>query len=127
MKTILVDAVYTFIIVGTGIFKDMHKLLETYANRKIILTNANYEKFKEYGIDKMPYELFTLKHNPEKTDPEYFRILLKHFNLQSKDVIYFEHNIEAIKSAESVGIVSYHYDENKKDLAKLKDFIDKNI
>ncbi len=70
MKTILVDAVDTFVIEGEGIFREMHDLLETFPNRKIILTGANDEQFKEFGLDKMPYEVFTLKHNPEKTDPE---------------------------------------------------------
>ena len=41
MKTILVDAVNTFVIKGDGIFKEMSELLEQYPNRKIILTNAD--------------------------------------------------------------------------------------
>ena len=127
MKTILVDAVDAFVIEGQGIFKEMHDLLETCQNRKIILTGANDEQFKEFGLDKMPYELFTLKHNPDKTDPKYFEEMFKHFNLKPEDVIYFEHNPDAVKSAESVGITSYHYDENKKDLQSLKEFLDNNL
>ena len=71
MKTILIDAVYCFIKSDDcpQIFQEMYKLLETFPNRKIILTGADDEKFKEFGLDKMPYEVFTLKHNPEKTDP----------------------------------------------------------
>ena len=38
MKTILVDAVHTFVIKGEGVFEEMHALLEEYKNRKIILT-----------------------------------------------------------------------------------------
>ncbi len=72
MKIILVDAVDAFVIESEGIFKEMHDLLETFPNRKIILTGANDEQFKEFGLDKMPYEVFTLKHNPEKTNPKYF-------------------------------------------------------
>jgi FMN phosphatase YigB (HAD superfamily) len=75
----------------------------------------------------MPYEVFTLKHNPEKTDPKYYEIMLEHFNLKSAEVIYFEHNEEAVKSARSVGINSYHYDMQTKDLASLKKFIDNNL
>lgn len=86
MKTILVDAVDTFVIEGEGIFQEMYKLLETYPNKKIILSNANDE-----------------------------------------DVIYFEHNEEAVKSAQSVGITSYHYDKDKKDLIALKNFLDNNL
>lgn len=72
MKTILVDAVDAFVIEGKGVFTEMYDLLETYPNRKIILTGANDEQFKEFGLDTMPYEVFTLKHNPEKTDPKYY-------------------------------------------------------
>jgi len=46
MKTILVDAVQVFIIKGEGIFKEMYDLLETFPNKKIILTGANDEQFK---------------------------------------------------------------------------------
>jgi len=49
MKTILVDAVDAFVIEngnGFEIFPEMHDLLETYPNRKIILTGANDEQYK---------------------------------------------------------------------------------
>ena len=127
MKTVLVDAVDAFVIEGEGIFKEMHSLLETFPNRKIILTGANDEQFKKFGLDKIPYEVFTLKHNPEKTDQKYFETLLKHFGLSKDEVIYFEHNPEAVKSAESVGIKSYHYDQEKKDLVALKSFLTENL
>lgn len=130
MKTILVDAVDCFIIEQEskfGIFQDMYKLLENYPNRKIILTGATDDKLKFYSLDNVPYEVFTLKHNPEKTNPEYYNILLKKFNLNEKEVIYFEHNIDAVKSAQSVGINTYFYDNDKKDLKNLKKFLDENL
>jgi len=127
VKTILVDAAGTFVIEGVGIYQPLYKLLEEYPNRKIILTNANDEQLVEFGLTNLPYDLYTLKHNPNKTDPEYFRKMLKNYNLNTKDVIYFEHSQEAVISAESVGIISYYYDPDKKDLATLKQFIDKNI
>lgn len=127
MKTILVDAVDAFVIEGQGIFKNMYDLLETYPNRKIILTGANDEQYKEFGLDRMPYEVFTLKHNPEKTNPEYFETLLKQLSLANEDVVYFEHNSDAVKSAQSVGIISFHYDPDKKDLGALKAFLDKSL
>ncbi len=127
MKTILVDAVDAFVIEGQGIYKPMHKLLEEYQNRKIILTGANDQQFVEFGLDKVPYEVFTLKHNPEKTDPEYYKTMLAHFNLHPKDLVYFEHNPKAVDSARSVGINSYFYDFDKKDLDALKKFLDENL
>lgn len=127
MKTILVDAVYTFVSDQGEIFQEMFDLLEKYPNKKIVLTNAGDEKWSQYGLDRMPYEVFSLKHNPDKPDPIYFQKLLEHFNLSKDDVIYFEHNPEAVKSAESVGIKSYHYDQDKKDLEALNNFLSQNL
>ena len=126
MKIILVDAIYAFVIEGQGMFRQMYELLETYPNRKIILTGANGDRFIEYGLDKMLYEVFTLANNPPKSDPTYYKKMLEYFGLTKDDVIYFENNPDAVKSAQSVGIVTYWYDPNKKDLEALKFFLDKN-
>lgn len=127
MKTILVDAVYCFVSDAGEIFQEMYNLLEGYPNRKIILTGANDEQFKKFGLDRMPYEVFTLKHDPEKTDPAYFEKMLENFGLDKDGAIYFEHNPEAVKSAESVGIISYYYDHEEKNLSKLRDFLETNL
>lgn len=131
MKTILVDAVNTAIIENESgeyvKFTELFDLLETYQNPKLIVTNANDEQMVKFGLNNVPYQVFTMKHNPDKPDPVYFKTLLEQYNWQSDDVIYFEHNPDAIKSAESVGIVSYNYDKQAKDLIKLKEFLDKNI
>lgn len=127
MKTILVDAINGLILEGGTVFQAMHALFETYPNRKIVLTGANDEQFKKFNLDKSPYEVFTLKHNPEKTDPTYFTTLLEHYHLTADDVIYFEHNADAMYSAESIGIKSYFYDHTKEDLVALKQFVDANL
>ncbi|MCD4694583.1 hypothetical protein K8R62_04475 [bacterium] len=127
MKTILVDAINAFIIKGEGIFQDMYKLLEKYPNDKIILTGANKEEMDKFNLHNLPYKLFTLKHNPEKTDPQYCKTMLNNYNLKANDVVYFEHNIEAVKSAESIGIETLFYNKDKKDLDKLKKFLDETL
>jgi len=127
MKTILVDAINGLVLEDGTLFQEMHQMLEQYPNNKIVLTGANDEQFKEFNLDEVPYTVFTLKHNPEKTDPAYFETLLSKFNLKPDDVIYFEHNAEAVKSAESVGIKTYFYDHTKMDLDALKKFIDANL
>jgi HAD superfamily hydrolase (TIGR01509 family) len=127
MKTILVDAINAFVIKEEGIFEEMHKMLEQYPNRKIILTGANDEQMELFGLNNMPYEVFTLKHDPEKTDPTYYEIMLKHFGLDKSEVVYFENDLNAVKSAQSVGINAYHYDKDKKDLVALKNFISNNL
>lgn len=123
MKTILVDAVNTFVTEG-NIFLEMKELLDSYPHTKIILTNANDEQMKEFGLINLPYELFTLKHNPDKVDSKYFELMLEHFNFRKEDVIYFEHNADAVKSAQSLGITTFHYDKDKKNLEELKNFLD---
>jgi hypothetical protein len=101
MKTILVDAYRTF-VTDDGINLEMQKLLDSYSNKKIILTNADKEKQKKIGLVNLPYPLFTLSFNPEKADSKYFEIFLEKNILNSDDVIYFEHNIDAVNSARSV-------------------------
>ena len=128
MKTILVDAIDGFVIEtenGTfEIYDEMYKMLEEFPNKKIILTGANDEQSKTFGLDKMPYEVFTLKHNPEKTDPEYYKKMLEHFNLEVDDVVYFEHNKDAVETAKSVGIKTHYWDEEKKPLRELSIFLE---
>jgi HAD superfamily hydrolase (TIGR01509 family) len=125
-KTILVDA-WNTLVTENGIFKELKKMLDEFPNRKIILTNANKEELIKYGIVNMPYEVFSLQHNPNKTDPEFYKRMLKHFSLTPKDVLYFEHNEEAVKSATSAGIKAFHYDKNAKDVAAVRTFLKKNI
>ena len=130
MKTILVDAVYTFIIETPGGFKInelMQKMLDGFPNNKIILTNASSDKYEKYGLHNMPYEVFSLSHNPEKTDPQYFKTMLDNFDLAPEDVIYFEHNIEAVKSAESVGIKTFNWDKENGQLLDLENFLITNL
>ncbi len=126
MKTILVDARKTF-ITQEGINVDIKKLLDTYKNRKIVVTNATIEEQEKLWIVNMPYEVFSLEHNPDKIDPQYFSKLLDKFSLTPNDVLYFEHNENAVNSARSLGIVAYHYDKDKKNIDELKQFLDKNI
>lgn len=122
MKTILVDAINGLVLEDGSILEPMHKLLESYPNSKVVLTGANDEQFKKFKLDQVPYEVFTLKH-----DPEYFKILLEKYGLKTEDVIYFEHNAEAAKTAQSVGITTYFYDHTKEDMDALKQFLDENL
>ena len=47
--------------------------------------------------------------------------------MDKKEVIYFEHNPDAVKSAQSIGIETYYYDNDKKDLIGLKKFLAENL
>lgn len=127
MKTILVDAINGLVLEDGNILEPMHQLPESYPNNKLVLTAANDEQFKKFKLDQVPYEVFTLKHDPEKTDPEYFKILFEKYGLTANDVVYFEHNAEAAKTAQSAGIPTYLYDHTKEDMDALKQFLDKNL
>lgn len=131
MKTILVDGAHTFLIEIDGIFgkfEEMHDLLKSFPNKKIIVTNATKEnEFEKYGLNKVSCDVFTLEHKPNKTDPKYFEVLLERFGLEKDDVVYFEHSPEAVESARSVGINTYHYDSEKRDLVALKKFLVENL
>ncbi|WP_264550323.1 hypothetical protein [Flavobacterium sp. N2820] len=125
MKTILVDAWNTF-VTEEGINLDLKKLLDSYPNNKIILTNATEEELVKFGIVNMPYPVFSLAHNPNKTDANYFVKMLQHFNLKSEDVVYFEHNVDAVTSAKSIGISTFHYNKLEK-LDYLTTFLNSNL
>jgi FMN phosphatase YigB (HAD superfamily) len=127
MKTILVDAVNTFVIKWEWINLEMQKILDKFENKKIILTNANSEEKIKFWLNNLPYELFSLEHNPNKTNSKYYKIFLEKYNLKSDDVIYFEHNLEAVKSARSIWINTFHYDKDKKDLESLEKFLINNL
>lgn len=126
MKTILVDAYKTFVF-DSKVFDEMYQLLEKYPNPKIILTNANDEEIKMLGLVNLPYELYSLKHKPDKTDPAFFEKLLKDKNLKPEDCVYFEHTPEAVESARTLGIVSYYYDDTLKNLSALDKFLKENL
>jgi HAD superfamily hydrolase (TIGR01509 family) len=123
MKTILVDAIDGIVLKDGSLFQEMYEMLETFPNRKIVLTGANDEQFKQFNLGNVPYKVFTLKHSPDKTDPKYFELMLENYNLRNDEVVFFEHNPEAAKSAEVAGIKTYYYDPIKKDLESLKAFL----
>ncbi|MCK0158738.1 hypothetical protein MWU65_16215 [Cellulophaga sp. F20128] len=125
MKTILVDAWNTF-VTEEGIDAALEKILDSYPNPKIILTNATQEECITYGILNMPYEVFSLEHRPNKTDKAYYIEMLDHFNIKATDVLYFEHNLEAVNAALSVGIKTYHYRKNE-DAMHLNSFLKENL
>ncbi|WP_288984538.1 hypothetical protein [uncultured Flavobacterium sp.] len=125
MKTILVDAWNTF-VTEKGINFDLKKLLDSYPNNKIILTNANEEELVTFGIVNMPYPVFSLSHNPNKTDSDYFVKMLQHFNLKTEEVVYFEHNPDAVASAKSIGITTFHYNKLE-NLDNLTIFLNSNL
>ena len=101
----------------------MKEMLDEFEDKKIILTNANEKEKIKLGLVNLPYEIFSLSHNPNKTNQKYYEKMLKYFSLTPEEVIYFEHNEDAIKSAKSIGINTFHYNKDNRDLVSLKSFL----
>lgn len=126
-KTILVDAYMGIVRPDIGLDVLMYDLLQMFSNPKIIVTNADTKKQQELGLTNLPYPLFTQHFSPLKTESQYFYNLFSEYDLQSSQVIYFEHDLKAVNTASSLGIVSYHYDYEKRDLVALEKFLQDNI
>lgn len=126
MKTILVDARNTF-ITAEWVDQNLKTFLDSLENPKIILTNANEDEKIKFGIVNMPYEVFSLSHNPDKIDCVYYQKMLEKYWLKADEVVYFEHNPDAVKSSKSIWINTFRYDKEKKDIEWVKDFIKNNI
>ncbi len=127
MKTILIDAIHTLVSPSGELNESLHTVLESYPNTKIIVTNADDAQMKTYNLQSMPYEVFTLKHSPEKTDPTYFETLLSKYGLAASEVVYIEHLLEALKSAQSLGIDSFLYDAEAKNIEEVRAFLVQNL
>tara|TARA_B110001450_G_C17322285_1_gene359924 strand:- start:129 stop:506 length:378 start_codon:yes stop_codon:yes gene_type:complete len=125
MKIILVDA-WNTLIKNKKIDSTIYNILEGLKNKKIILTNANDKELVNYGIINMPYEVFSLYHDPNKDNPFYFKLLIEKYNLIIDNLIYIEHNKEAVNSAISLGIKTHHYNPNEP-IEELSKFLLKNL
>ena len=119
-KILAIDAINCFVNLNGKINVKIKSIIDKFNNKKIILTNAD-KKEKKLFLKNINYEIFSLEHKPEKLNPTYFKKFLLKYNLNHKQVIYIEHNLKAVQSARSVGIITHHYNG---DLKKLKLFLD---
>lgn len=126
ISLVLIDARNTLFL-WSWIDLILKTLLDSVETEKLVVTNANPREQIEYGINHSPYPVFTMNHNPNKTDPSYFNILMSNYHLQATDIIYIEHNIKAVESASSLGISSYHFDKDLRDIDKLKKRIQQQL
>lgn len=120
MKKILaIDAVGCLVDFKGNINTKVKNLLQKFDNKKIVLTNADDKEKKKY-LKNVSYETFTLNHKPDKSAKKYYKKFLSKYDLQPNQVIYIEHDIKAVKSAKSNGIVTCHFDG---DIKKLENFL----
>lgn len=125
VKYILVDA-WNTLVTETGINTRLVSLLDRFETPKIIVTNANEEEKVKFGIVNMPYPVFSLAHQPNKTDPLYFKKLLSHLSVKAEEVVYFEHHPQACESAISIGIQT-HWQAKGADLQTLEHFLSQHL
>lgn len=125
IQYILVDA-WNTLVTEDGVNNQMLSLLNQYETRKVIVTNATEEEKIKLGIVEMPYPVFSLVHQPDKTDPIYFMRLLSYLSVTYEEVIYFDHHPKACEAAISLGIKTHlHY--KGATLEHLSTFLDKHL
>lgn len=122
-KILLVDAVGCLVNHKGKVNLKIKNLIEKFKNRKIVLTNAN-DKERKIFLKNVDYKVFTLKHKPNKSSITYYKKFLNTYNFHSEQLIYFEHNIDAVNSARKNGIITHHYDGN---IQKLESFLHLNL
>lgn len=125
-KIILIDALKTIIyaddkynIDSFHLNSELVEYLNKLPNKKIVLTNASGEKLDKIKemLKPFDYEIFTLNANPKKSEGEYFNILMNKYELDLKNVIYFDHNSENLQAAKSKDIeIIYQYEHNNRNL-----------
>lgn len=125
IQYILVDA-WNTLVTEEGVNTQLLSLLDRYKASKIIVTNANEEEKIKLGIIDMPYPVFSLAHQPNKTNPLYFKKLLSHLSVEPDKVIYFEHHPEACKSAISLGIKT-HWQAKGADIKNIEVFLNQHL
>ncbi len=121
-KAILVDAINCLIDKGKGLDKEIAEFLNNLNVKIIIVTNTEEKEIKS-KLEKYNFDVFTLLKNPDKSNLDYFKILLDKYKLKAEEVIYFDHKEENIKSAKSIGITSELYKNN----GQVEKFIEENI
>ena len=128
IKAILVDAIHCLFDENRDLNRKLFNLLKAYNVPLIIVTNANLNDSKNKSIvelsKKENIEIFTLNKNPDKSNPDYFRELLKKYNLKAEEVIYFDHKKENVESAKKANIIATLY-EGK--IEEIKKFIDEHL
>jgi FMN phosphatase YigB (HAD superfamily) len=94
--------------------QDLFEYLNSRPERKIVVTNAKDEILKEIKklLKNSDFEVFSLEFNPEKTNPQYFEILLQSLGLEAKDCLYLDHSLDNLNSAKQVEIPGILYQNN---------------
>ncbi len=122
-RILLVDGMFCLYNKYFKINEELLHILNSINVRKILIVNGYTEKAREL-LKNTNFEIFSLeKEGIKKENQDYFKKLMKEFNLSSEELLYFDHAEENINSAEKLGITSELYKNNK----IIKKFIEDNL
>ncbi|HLA22957.1 MAG TPA: HAD family hydrolase [Candidatus Nanoarchaeia archaeon] len=125
MKTILVDGMFCVYDENFNVNKELLHMIDSFRARKILVVNKFREKGKKLLENSSIKHSFSLEEeNINKDNKEYFLRLLKKFDINPKEVFYFDHDENNVKTAKSVGINSVAYSRNN---LLIKQFIIDNL
>ena len=125
-NTLLIDAINCLVTKQgeeLSLNSELFEYLKTLPNKKIVVTNAKNEiliKIKELLKDS-DFEVFSLEFDPEKTNPEYYRILKEKLNLDLSKTFYFDHSVDNLESAKQIGFESVQFLNNNQIINILED------
>jgi alanyl-tRNA synthetase len=128
-RLILVDGMHCLYDKDFKLNKELLELINSLNTHSILVVNNFREKGSNLVKSQSPgrdtnWEAFSLEEKGIKKDnQEYFKILLKKFNLVPKEIMYFDHDKNNIQTAEKLGILSNHYT----DIKSTKKFIEDNL
>ncbi|MEK6817191.1 MAG: alanine--tRNA ligase-related protein, partial [Nanoarchaeota archaeon] len=128
-RLILVDGMHCLYDKNFEINKDLLDLINKFNTHTVLTVNGFREKglnlVKNYDKNYDPnWEAFSLEEKEIKKDnPEYFKELLKTFNLVPEEVIYFDHDKKNVEIAKNLDILSINYSDNE----STKKFIGDNL
>ena len=123
IRTILVDGLGCIYDEDFKINEKLANIINKFNAKKILVVSGSREKGRKASEEYLS-DAFSLEEKGVKKDnPEFFRVLLKKYNLKPEEVVYFDHAEANIKSAESLRIKSKIY----KDDASVEKFIQDNL
>jgi HAD superfamily hydrolase (TIGR01509 family) len=128
-RLILVDGMHCLYDKNFKINKRLLEFVNSFNTHSVLVTNGFREKglnlIKKNSLDQdTNWGAFSLEEDGIKKDnPEYFKVLLKRFNLSPEEIIYFDHNKKNVETAKKLGILSKHYTT----IESIKNFIKDNL
>ncbi len=128
-RLILVDGMHCVYNENFEVNKELLDIINDFNSHTILVVNkfrekgGNLVKSHSEGYDTN-WKAFSLEESEIKKDnQEYFKTLLKRFDLNQEEVMYFDHDRKNVETAKKLGILSRHYTDNK----SIKKFIEDNL